>query len=185
MCGYRRRHLGVREELCLLTIQSPTPTLICVRTTLSCRFLKQSETKATYPMAFLPRLGAGTNGAAVQFIQCLYAQQTILPRPQHKWGKNLILKGPVSISHGKPSMGIPFVPKTSLSTLLTNMPGQPDALYAHLPFTNEFPSLSQKVDAPLVFLPPPVTEKQTLPLQNTVLSRSARLLEMHTGVSKR
>lgn len=51
--------------------------------------------------------------------------------------------------------------------------GQPSVPCAHLPFTNEFPSLFQKVDTTLVFLPPPGTETQTLPLQNTVLSRSA------------
>lgn len=35
--------------------------------------------------------------------------------PSRNGEKNLILKGPVSVSHGKPSMGIPFVPKTSLT----------------------------------------------------------------------
>lgn len=77
-------------------------------------------------------------------------------------------------------------PKTSLPSLRTHV----DSLRLSVPIclsqmqTNEFPSLSQKEDTILV-LPPPATEKQTLPLQNTVLSRSAWLLEMQTGVLKR
>lgn len=57
----------MREEFYLLTALSSTtnPNLVCDITALSCKFLRQSETKATCLMALLPGLMSGTKGTLI------------------------------------------------------------------------------------------------------------------------
>lgn len=163
----------------------PHPNLIWVRTMLSCRFLSKVKLKPPTRWPYCQGCWLAKMEPRYRLVSTSMTSGPYYLGSSRSGGeKNLFLKGPVSISHGKPSMGTPFVPKDL--RVLTAYPHAwaAEALCAHLLLMNEFPSLSQKVDATPVFLPPPVTEKQTLLLESTVLSRSARLLEMQTGVSK-
>lgn len=142
----------------------PPPTSVCDINTLSCKFLKQSEIKATYLMALQSRLMPDAKGASVLFCTSVPSRPYFLPNSvQCGAGEDFNLEGASSyfswkIYHGN-SFGLQrphyaHCSHTCLGSLV---------LCIHLPFMNEFLSLSQKVGATLVFLLPPAMEKQTPP----------------------